>query len=210
MNTESEPDPDQPDPDQPEITPENGCVEVGGVRFPVSAEPVHNLFFVDPRPVLAKVRMVNNNGKDNKAFPRAAKEYRQLSGELDWIIDPYSTRAQMGFWQAPVRHVSPTPHCCWSVYWTGTEWLGVYSSGLRPGKQAKVRTPQIVCEGDPKHAEFGNLYLPPMSWLNAQIAWTKPEDGFKKCEPWPRTYPTLTFAGSFGGGEYISEAILQI
>lgn len=203
----SEP-PPGPEVPPPQVTPEH--ITLGGIAIPIFGQPIYNFFLVDPRPVMRGVHMVCRGDNDNRAFPRNCDNLKDLTGEIEWVIDPYCHRTKMGFWEAPVKHIAKKPQCCWAMYFDGKEWKGVYSSGLRAGKQGKIRTPQLVGDGEWLQAEYGHLYIPPMSGVAAQIAWDNPAEGFNKCEPWDRKCPTLTFAGSFECNEYVSVGILQL
>ncbi|NCC52747.1 MAG: hypothetical protein EOM20_16225 [Spartobacteria bacterium] len=202
--------PDEP-PDEPSmpygdpsVIIDTETIQIGGVDFLILDNPLHNLYLVDPRPVLSRVRMINRDTKDNTAFPRHAQTLGEIHG-LDWDIDDFCKAVQFGCWVGVARLPDDGLRCDWSCRYENGEWLGVYSSGLRPGHKWYVRTPLETI--DPSLA---NQFVPPMSrayWVATKTG----EKGYNKCDPWPKHMPTLTFAGSYSPkGEYVSEAILQL
>lgn len=205
----------EPVPSDPPPLPALGdSVSIGGVILPIITQVAHGLCVVDPRPVLREVEMITNDDKANDAFPRNPQVLGKLvptkkthGNLLDWQRD-VSASCYFGRWISYTDINSNDQKCNWSVYFNDIKWLGVMSSGLRPGGSWKLRAPSEVDPvARPNDAEW---FFPAMSKAYMDMGRYKAPYPCK-CGPWAKRFPTLTFVGSFAAdGRYISEAILQL
>ena len=213
-------------PDVPSSPVPSDSLTVGGVKFPVIRSPEHNLYVVDPRPLLAASYewQVYDHSNDLSADGNAA--IRKI-GTLRWEHETthkgmFPNALHFGRWRADVELFPAGAKWIVSAYYIEDSWLLLYQAGLRD--KDRVGTPLIT--SDPHFGNIKNEYGPyRLPLKEMRISPSCETHGAYILEEFPLPHhksdafpmiwknqriPCLSFEAGWKSENVVSEGILQL
>ena len=214
-----------PAPDEPPLS--SDSILIGNVMFPIIQSPVHNLFVVDPRPLLDP-RLYEWQKYDHKdSFDCDQNATLRKTGILRWELETthhgkYQNAVHYGRWWGVVQQFAARSRFIASAYFLENKWVMYFQSS--PRDHSYVRTPLHADEqegtivntcGPFRGLQLSELRLPPMSATHGRYVLKERPEPNHKCEAHPKLYagkniPCLSFLAAWEGGNEVSEAILQM